>query len=60
MTTIKTAVSIDEDLFKEAEKLGFEQIFISKFNMKGLDIKNPKITITPVKKIEDVFRMLFG
>ena len=49
-----------EQRIQEAEKLGFEQIFISKFNTKGLDVKNPKIQITPVKKIEDVFRMLFG
>ncbi len=44
----------------EAQKLGFEQIFISKYNLKGIDIKNPGITITPVKKIEDVFSLLFG
>ena len=49
-----------EQRIHEAEKLGFEQIFISKFNLKGIDLKNPKITITPVKKIEDVFRLLFG
>lgn len=44
----------------EAEKLGFEQIFISKYNKKGLDIKNYKIKITLVAKIEDVFKELFG
>lgn len=49
-----------EQRIHEAEKLGFEQIFISKYNLKGIDIKNPKINITPVKKIEDVFRLLFG
>ena len=49
-----------EQRIQEAEKLGFEQIFVSKYNLKGLDIANPQITITPVKKIEDVFRLLFG
>ena len=49
-----------EQRIHEAEKLGFEQIFVSKFNLKGIDLKNPKINITPVKKIEDVFRLLFG
>jgi DNA repair protein RadA/Sms len=44
----------------EAEKLGFEQILISKYNKKGLNLKNPKIKITTVRKIEEVFELLFG
>lgn len=44
----------------EAEKLGFEQIFISKYNKKGLDIKSYKIEIKTVGKMEEVFRLLFG
>ena len=44
----------------EAEKLGFEKIVISKYNMKGLDIPKSGIQIIPVKKIEDVFSFLFG
>ena len=44
----------------EAEKLGFEQIFISKYNKKGLDLKAFKIKINLVAKIEDVFKELFG
>jgi DNA repair protein RadA/Sms len=44
----------------EAEKLGFEKIIISKYNMKGLDIPKSGIQIIPVKKIEDVFSLLFG
>ncbi|MCD4773919.1 MAG: DNA repair protein RadA [Bacteroidales bacterium] len=49
-----------EQRIAEAEKLGFEQIFISKFNTKGLDTKRVSITVTPVAKIEDVFRLLFS
>lgn len=49
-----------EQRIQEAEKLGFEQIFVSKYNLKGIDLKNPKITISPVKNIEDVFGLLFG
>lgn len=49
-----------EQRIQEAEKLGFEQILISKYNLKGIDLKSPKIKITPVKKIEDVFQLLFG
>ena len=44
----------------EAEKLGFEHIFISKYNKKGLDLKNYHIKITLVGKIEEVFSLLFG
>ena len=56
---IRPVNRIDQRIL-EAEKLGFEQIFVSKYNLKGLDIKKPKITITPVGKIEDVFNLLFG
>lgn len=56
---IRPVNRIDQRII-EAEKLGFEQIFVSKYNLKGLDINNPGITITPVRKIEDVFRLLFG
>ena len=55
---IRPVNRIDQRII-EAEKLGFEQIFVSKYNLKGLDIKNPGIKITPVRKIEDVFRLLF-
>jgi DNA repair protein RadA/Sms len=44
----------------EAEKLGFEHIFISKYNQKGLDVKEFNIQITLVGKIEEVFQLLFG
>jgi DNA repair protein RadA/Sms len=44
----------------EAEKLGFEHIFISKYNKKGLDLKSYQIKITMVGKIEEVFSLLFG
>lgn len=44
----------------EAEKLGFEHIFISKYNKKGLDLSAFNIQITTVSKIEEVFELLFG
>ncbi len=49
-----------ESRISEAEKLGFENIFISKYNLKGLNQKGFKIEITSVGKVEDVFRLLFG
>ena len=53
-------VSRIESRISEAEKLGFETIFISRYNMKGLNQKSFGIKITPVGKVEDVFRLLFG
>lgn len=44
----------------EAEKLGFEQIYISKYNKKGLDISKYKIEVKMVGKIEEVFALLYG
>jgi DNA repair protein RadA/Sms len=40
--------------------LGFDGIFISKFNTKGLDAKKYNIAIRPVAKLEDIFSALFG
>lgn len=53
-------VSRIESRISEAEKLGFENIFISKYNLKGLNQKNFEIKISSVSKVEDVFRLLFG
>jgi DNA repair protein RadA/Sms len=50
-----------EQRISEAEKLGFSQIVISKYNMKGLDkarIKN--IEVKAVSRVEEVFQLLFG
>jgi len=49
-----------EQRILEAQKLGFEKIFISSFNTKGLDSKSYKIEIIAVSKMEDVFSALFG
>lgn len=44
----------------EADKLGFEKIFISKYNAKGLDSKRFNIQIVPLATIGDLFKELFG
>ena len=49
-----------EQRISEAEKLGFRQIYISKYNRKGLDLSKFQIKIHPVAKIEDLFKNLFG
>ena len=43
----------------EAEKLGFERIFISKHGKKGLDISGKSIEVIAKGKVEEVFSALF-
>jgi len=54
------AINRVEQRISEAKKLGFEQIFISKYNQKSLSKKDFGIEIITVKKIEEVFSHLFG
>jgi DNA repair protein RadA/Sms len=50
-----------EQRISEAEKLGFSQIIISKYNTKGMDKARFKnIEIKPVSRVEEVFSLLFG
>ena len=44
----------------EADKLGFKQIIIPQANMSGLDTKKLSIEVTPVRKVEEALRELFG
>ncbi|WP_256010827.1 DNA repair protein RadA [Desertivirga xinjiangensis] len=54
------AVNRVEQRIAEAQKLGFEAIYISKYNQKGLDLSRYSIEIKSVAKIEEVFENLFG
>ncbi|MFD2863694.1 DNA repair protein RadA [Mucilaginibacter antarcticus] len=61
------AVNRVEQRIAEAQKLGFEQIYISKYNMpsaaqakKRMDLSRYTIEIKMVANIEDVFELLFG
>jgi DNA repair protein RadA/Sms len=49
-----------EQRISEAEKMGFSQILISRYNLKGLEKLKKKIEIRPVARVEDVFALLFG
>jgi len=49
-----------EQRISESEKLGFEKIFISAYNLKGLNLKNYKIEVAAFYRIEEVFSNLFG
>ncbi len=52
-------VSRIEQRITEAEKLGFEKIYISKFNQKGLSRKKYKIEIVAIEKMENLVKQLF-
>lgn len=49
-----------EQRIREAEKLGFSQIFIPKFNKKSVDFSKYSIKISEVNKVEEVFKFLFS
>ena len=49
-----------EQRIAEADKLGFQQVYISKYNMKGLDLKQLGIKVKGISKIEEAFSGLFG
>jgi DNA repair protein RadA/Sms len=53
------AVSRIEARIAEAEKLGFRKIFISKYNLKGLDETKYKIKIIACSKLDEVFVKMF-
>ena len=54
------AVNRIEDRIAEAEKLGFEEIYISRYNTKGLDLKKWNISIRPFAKLREVFEDVLG
>jgi DNA repair protein RadA/Sms len=54
------AINRVDQRISEAEKLGFERIFISKYNLKGIDPKRFPIRIIPIKKITDLYSHLFS
>jgi len=54
------AVTRIEQRIQEADRLGFEKIYISKYNGKGLQQKNFDIEIIALKKVEDLFHQLFA
>jgi DNA repair protein RadA/Sms len=49
-----------EQRIAEAERLGFEKIFVSRYGLKGLDVKKYNIEIVPLSKLEELFKELFG
>lgn len=49
-----------EQRIAEAERLGFEKIFLSRYALKGINTKSYKIEIVSLGKLEELFQQLFG
>ncbi|MEZ4720413.1 MAG: DNA repair protein RadA [Flavobacteriales bacterium] len=56
---IRPVTRIDQRI-REAEKLGFEEIFVSGYGLKGIETKGMNINVRPVKRVDEVFQELFG
>jgi DNA repair protein RadA/Sms len=53
------AVNRIQHRIAEAEKLGFEKIYISAFNSKGIEPKKHSINIIPVERVDEAYRLFF-
>ncbi|MEY3874350.1 MAG: repair protein RadA [Bacteroidota bacterium] len=53
------AVNRIQQRISEAEKLGFEKIYISGFNKKGLEPKKYAIQIIPIERVDEAYRLFF-
>jgi DNA repair protein RadA/Sms len=53
------AVNRIDQRIQEANRLGFETIYISKYNTKGLDTKRYDIEIKTIGKVEELYKSLF-
>jgi DNA repair protein RadA/Sms len=52
------AVNRIESRIAEAQKLGFETIYLSKYNTKGLDVGAFSIEIRPIARLDELFEQL--
>jgi len=53
------AVSRIENRIAAAEKLGFKKIIVSKYSIKGLDLKKYKIQVIALSKLEEMYQKIF-
>jgi len=44
----------------EADKLGFTRMFVSKYNIKGVNTSDFSVKIIPIAKVEEMVKILFG
>lgn len=55
---IRTVTHIEQRI-QEADRLGFEHIFLSKYHKKNLSTQKYKLEIHPIGKIEELYNALF-
>jgi DNA repair protein RadA/Sms len=55
---IRTVNRIEQRI-SEADKLGFEKIFVASFSVKGLSLAKYKLEVVKVNKVQEVFQKLF-
>jgi len=53
------AVNRIQQRIAEAEKLGFEKIYISEFNKKGIEPKKYGIEIIAIERVDEAYRLFF-
>jgi DNA repair protein RadA/Sms len=53
------AVNRIDQRIAEAEKLGFEKVIVSKYNLKGLKNQKFNIEIVPMGRVEEIYQYLF-
>jgi DNA repair protein RadA/Sms len=53
-------VSRVEQSIAEAARMGFAQILVSDYNLKGINTGKFGIRVIPVKKIEEAIKVLYG
>jgi DNA repair protein RadA/Sms len=53
------AVNRIDQRIQEADRLGFKEIYISKYNVKGLDNDRYKMKIKTIGKVEELYQALF-
>jgi DNA repair protein RadA/Sms len=53
------AVNRIQQRIAEAEKLGFEKIYISEFNKKGIEQKKYGIQIIAIERVDEAYRLFF-
>ncbi len=54
------AVNRIEQRIQEADRLGFKEIFISKYNTKGLDTNRYSIRVNTIARLEELYDALFA
>lgn len=54
------AVNRIDQRISEAEKLGFTEIYVSRYSKKSIDLNKTKITVKSFSKLTEVFQDLFG